>query len=367
MPYVPDSPPAKLWELLRRNTEFAAVLRRLKVLDAAVRSNSQPIAVEIEGAFPGGVASLSETVMADVRNGNFAFARGLELLNAIDRTNPLVGGVLRWLVPQPVFTARRPGPQIRDLAQPNAWGPTIVGIAARREWKSYFGAGRILDLSTAWPDTPLGFQRQFQSFWQHAPKLYPDLSLWNLTDLLIGKRRLSEDDFVQSLEFQELQQHRIIGLPLLLTKADVGPVLDSLKCQLLEKLPDTRELLGTPRCWKVFVSVEQFTPPGANSRTQAVSDYLRSNIAASRFTAAEFTIADQRRWLRDGRLVPPVESASGSEWDEFKRAKKRYNAAYKAEQSCSRHVPRWVAFIDTLVGATFPVMNVELLLKPTPS
>ncbi|MBX3732237.1 MAG: hypothetical protein KF791_06545 [Verrucomicrobiae bacterium] len=288
------------------------------------------------------------------------------------------------------------------------------------EWTAYHTAGRRFTLDTPWPDTPVGFRRTFGAQWARLcgegrvaeTDFFRD---WNLATLaaraskavkaanrlvgdLVGDldrvRRgesetvcppvptrggnsfrsvpqvgfsLTEAEEHRLFLFDDLARHRVFALPHLLTREDVGPVLAHLKRQLLAGLPEARDLLGTPRCWEVFLGVEARRLPGATGRGQAISDYLRSNISATRFAAASFTDADRARWLRNGQLIPPPATAPPSDHEAFEHAKRNFNHAYKAEQNSSRHIPRWVAYVDTLIQATFPRMDMQALIQPTPS
>lgn len=324
-----------------------------------------------------------------------------------DRLDPSDGEPNRW------------GPEIKLVTSDD---PRLANECRDElaEWRDYIKAGRRFTVDTPWSEAPPTFQRLVDAHWTEISgkgrvaetEFFRD---WHLVDLVARARKavtagnqlardlvadlgrvgqgeseqvcppvptkgghslrvvpqmkfdLNPAEKLRLYMFDDLARHRVFALPNLLTQADVAPVLKKLRRQLLAVLPKAHDFMGTRRCWEVFVKVERFMLPGATNRTQAVSDYFHANIPTNRFAAAQFTEADRARWLRDGRLVPPAESAPQSEQAAFKIARKRYNEAYKAEQSSSRHVPRWVAFIDRLSHATFPRLVMETLREATPS
>lgn len=459
-PYLPDNPPAKLWELLRRNPRFRRAERRLRELEA-IRQRGEP------GAWDRAAGS------------------ALRTLSSLGRFNPCAETALRWLAFPPLFVrrviacppgqgdkaaqtkvgipetirlgwGRRPhetpespwkhfcsdypaDPHGLSSAESKAnfygWpiclGPMVETVTSGdprlqpscrdeiAEWEAHVTRGPCFTLDTPWPDTPPGFRRTFAAQWSHAcgqghvaeTDFFRD---WHLSDLAVraGKAvkganrlirelagdldrvrrgqtetvcppvpteggsirqipqaefRLTETEQVKLFDFNDLRRHRVFALPHLLTREDVEPILKKLKQQLLAGLPEARDLLGTPRCWEVFLGIEARQRPDATDRGQAISDYLRSNISAARFAAARFTDADRARWLRNGHLIPPPATAPPSDHEAFECAKRNFNHAYKAEQNSSRHVPRWVAYVDTLIRATFPRMDMQALIQPTTS
>src|SRR5688572_30716903 len=76
-----DQIPAKIWELLRRNPQFRAIVRRLNLLDAKERSN-----YEGTGQYHGP-----------------AWIKSFRLVERIESQHPFAGVALQWLVPEPLF------------------------------------------------------------------------------------------------------------------------------------------------------------------------------------------------------------------------------------------------------------------------
>jgi hypothetical protein len=220
-PYIPDEPPAKLWELLRRNPKFDATERRLRDLEE-VRKKGDPKAW------------------------NGATGSAERILSCVSRSNPCAETALRWLVFPPLFIRRviacTPGQQdeaakggatdetIRigwgrqphaspedpwkhfrsdyrarphglDSAEskanihgwPNCLGPEIWTVTSGdprlqqkcrdfiAEWEAHFADGRCFTAATPWPDTPPGFRRAFAAQWSQ----------------LCGRSLVAETDFFQ--------------------------------------------------------------------------------------------------------------------------------------------------------------------------
>ena len=197
--YVPDSPPAKLWELLRRNRRFRRVVERMLVLQERCESGSP------------------EERRASKSTGHHILKR------IQDNGNSFGHLALQWLVPQPLFVvqeavidvvdispARKVAPlrfnkigrgitpdpsdptwkwfvskprlqrsassQANAAGWPFRWGPRITttiskddrikthfhdGVAAWREWF----AAHTFTVDTPWNHAPPDFQRHWEGLW----------------------------------------------------------------------------------------------------------------------------------------------------------------------------------------------------------
>lgn len=195
-PYLPDSPPAKLWELLRRNRQFRRVVERMRIL-----------------------RERCETGSPDERRASLN--TGLQILKCIQGNGNVFGSLaLQWLAPQPRFEVweavadaedkavgpiryermgtgitpdpkdatwqwfeREPGPlgsvdsQANAAGRPLRWGPQITttiskdqrikssfpdGVTAWREWF----ATHTFTVDTPWSDAPPDFQSQWKWHWE---------------------------------------------------------------------------------------------------------------------------------------------------------------------------------------------------------
>lgn len=209
----PDQPSAKLWELLRRNTRFINLSKRLTELDR----QAQPCA---------GATEEAQFVARTARE------RGAGIILCLDRINPFAADALRWLAPQPLFVERQValGADLKDNPRaapvstvrmrwslsaksvdleacpwfegdppsnvggrfplsaeskafrdvPRRWGPVVTKITPRSsrlrhlcrdeiaEWRIYF-AKHQFTIETPWVAAPPGFRRAFCQHWSKQP------------------------------------------------------------------------------------------------------------------------------------------------------------------------------------------------------
>lgn len=206
MSYVPDTPPAKLWELLRRNARFQRTVKRMQTLEAARQGGDQ-------------------------RRRDRATGHVDRALSFFARHNPCAEIALRWLAFPPLFVRREVACEIgreADLhagrtipietvrlgwsrhphvtektkwtffksefppdsacmgsaeskanfnGRPHCLGPEIETVTCGEprlqhlcrdeiaEWTAYFTKRRRFTFETAWLDAPSGFQREFSAQW----------------------------------------------------------------------------------------------------------------------------------------------------------------------------------------------------------
>jgi len=200
-PYMPDSPAAKLWELLRRNPRFREDVERL--------------------------TRFRKDTKSPVRRTRLRALNGAsKFLREVQARNEFAHLAFQWLVPQPLFTERdqvpkddqkaqsrgvilwrtirlgfgvtpdtnheswkwfneKPGPFGSPDSQANQsgrlmrWGPEVVRwlIHGSREnscsfdyiteWADWF-ARHTFTVDSAWLDAPPGFRRDWESIWRRC-------------------------------------------------------------------------------------------------------------------------------------------------------------------------------------------------------
>ena len=213
MNYVPDSPAAKLWELLRRNPQFRADVDRL----ARLRTNTR----------------------SPVRRTRLrALEQGSKFLQGVQSRNEFAHLALQWLEPQPLFIEERVVPrnepeaparqvivgrivrlgfgltpntrdgswqwfkakagrlgsaesQANHAGWPMRWGPRVVRRVARdskgadrsfdpiAEWADWFDR-HTFTVHSAWPDSPPGFRRDWELLWRDCSGTGQKASLTDL-------------------------------------------------------------------------------------------------------------------------------------------------------------------------------------------
>ena len=304
--------PAKIWEMLRRNTRFAMLVARLAELDRRTCPESLGM-----GRSPRDI--------------------GLAMVDNLGKSHGFAMVALQWLVPEPVFEVRhceiRAGVNLTgkkyaptrvlkleygttaNPADNENWrvfnatekqdadgvalserkrrrGPTIrvtksktPGICGPydhlQEWHDFFSNGRKFTLDTPWRNAPVTFKRLFCHMWrdldsravnpltntridaptQHESKFF---SGWNLSSIF-GKKPIEDEDFTRGIMFDNLaKNYRVFAFPNSIrsrTEARrMGAWLVGQLCQLPDgrKLPAHEpELCGTPIQWDVFLFAGQ--------------------------------------------------------------------------------------------------------------
>lgn len=399
--YIPDEPPAKMWELLRRNLAFqkAAVSLRSRH-ELQLRHSS---------------AAESERVDADLRRS----------LAGSDKRNPFAGIALRWMAFPPLFiceaispqnprnkrksvaaitseasfsqasrgpffkiqphdtaaaVARWLGPEIRRIKSSN---PHLLHLQ-RDEifewewWQHKAGNSERISFNTPWLKTPPPFQRAFRAVWSNVFKPYPVTETeffkgWNLgrafTRSVRGSSAFqpSQIERQRAIQFDLLTGKRHFTVPHLFTRKDVDHALEELKRQLLKDLPATHELLGPPEFWKDFIAVDAIARGEAVETGEAIRRHIyRSPEMKLALEKSGLPPELIRRHFQNGALVAPGPGASALQRREWEKVKSRLGESIREVNQRKRPtIKRRVEFMHTLVNSVFPRLNLAVLLaKP---
>ncbi len=287
--------PAKIWELLRRNTEFKQAVERLRNLDRKARETNRSDSEWKESC----------DIIADLKN-----------------SNPLAALALQWLVPEPRFFASRESDgQTEDgtghspdfkhdswiwikrnapqgaIGHHNMRGPEVA--AENPDWKNWQLGEALFNCETPWLHLPNSYQGVFWDIWQkkYACSETQEVAFadaWTSVRAALSRTQKQLDEANQSLcvepgpatkignglsvrqipQFQprltetecghllmltELAaKSRIFAVPTtLLTKSDAVKSLRRLGALLTGSLPERRShFFGTKAAWRDFVAVE---------------------------------------------------------------------------------------------------------------
>ena len=179
--------PAKIWELLRRNDSFRALVDNLNTIE------NELITLQEE----------------DNKEYHIQLQKFLNAIGQIPSQNPFARSAAEWLVPEPVihffFTRydKSGGVEEDKLATlrpqdlkrarknwtwlpqgesrigiPNSRGPVIIFLDSNRrkfkddkrildEWRDWSRGCPLFSYESPWPETPFGFRQQFAFHWRH--------------------------------------------------------------------------------------------------------------------------------------------------------------------------------------------------------
>jgi hypothetical protein len=351
--------PAKIWELLRRNTQFRTVAQRLISLDAKEKDNHE-------------------------RTGNYhgaAWQRSWHLLKRIERQHQFASVALQWLVPEPLFHCKvatwprgkkwkkrgvfatryiRIGhgvtPDVTDPswvwrnperlganAHPMRRGPEIHLTKSKFkllrdsvnpiwEWSRYSWPFTV---DHSWAESPAEFRRQFEFIWRRdfdcrpfnpitqdrsdcaSPHEITFFHDWNLSNFQ-QSGKLTQKDLYQLCRFYNLAGgYRVFAIPeTILTKAsadEMGQWLaETLKkgSRLYGNLLDSKllnegEMFGTTTEWTDWL------PPNADVQVKIAKNthfYRRCHYMTSlvKLTFPKFQIGKL--------LAPPHHRARGKKY-----------------------------------------------------
>jgi hypothetical protein len=304
-----EQTPAKIWEMLRRNTSFRKAVARLEELDKRPR-------------------------LTDDTTKRHAREIGLAMVDRLGDIHGFAGGAIQWLVPEPLFeihhvaipanfdvTGKDYAPLVtlklqegftadpedkahwrtfeahgdqdaQSVANCNGrpWrrGPHIhlqtsddprfrSKVDPVKEWRDYFADGRKFTLETPWCDAPPQFKREFCFLWRYldsrttnpitgtridSPREHETgfFSGWSMMSCFT-KQSFQEEDLTRAIMFDDLAKHyRVFAFPKSIrSRTEARRMADWLVEQLC-RLPDGTELpprepeiYGTPLQWDVFL------------------------------------------------------------------------------------------------------------------
>ena len=286
------------------------------------------------------------------------------------------------------------------------------------EWRDYFAEGRRFTVDTTWSEAPPGFQRLFRARWFEISgkgqvsetKFFRDWNLVNLTarastavkaanqlirDLVADLGRVSrgkcetvcppiptqggqslrnvaqatfiltQAERLRLFMFDDLARHRVFVLPHLLSEADIGPVLEQLKRQLLVGLPKAHELMGTKEFWKDFVEVDAIESAEHVEMGEAIrlQIYRSPEMRSSLLRDSGLPPAVLDRHFCNGVLREQSAKAAPQNRLEFEKVKARIGSILRTVNQRERSTTkRRVEFMRSLVGATFPRPDFAILL-----
>lgn len=341
--------PAKIWELLRRNTSFRADVERLRKLDDKERATYAE-----SGKYHG-----------------FAWKKSCALVRKAGRHHPFARVALKWLVPEPLLTIIETefgsdGRRIRkrlcplrpsDLDAPRqSWpwrsegshqgwptvrGPEVIHLTSNKrkrcdrviflhEWRGWKAGVPMFDCDTPWPMTPEGFRHKFMFLWRSRYDCRPDNPItknrhdsphahesdffrgWNLAGFNLAR------DMARVFTFDNLaRDYRVFAVPrTILTKGTADAMGEWLAAELKKGsdhygkllkrgLFNEREMLGNETEWREFLG-------RAGTQDRSTHYYRRVRYLRSLSAQAypDFTIekllSPPKHRARGKRYVPKV-------------------------------------------------------------
>jgi hypothetical protein len=294
--------PAKIWELLCRNTEFEKAVKRLRKLDTKARETN--------------------------RSGP-EWKQSCDLIDELNMLHPLAALALKWLVPEPEFFihCKRHG-RIQDgegyspdLQNPSwVWrnrydgrtrkpavqvggvhlvrGPSCAASNITTpfpDWQNWKPGEAMFDLSTTWNRLPKSFRNMFVRKWR---EIYDSPNGCEFNYIAPPRKTdiLNRDDLAEYLAFVEtVKSCRLFAVsPAMLTTKDVKTVFSKLQDKVKKGLPPNREhIFGSKQAWHHHIA--------RVDRGLSLSKYLLGS-GGERQSSAEDTlkIRDQRKNVEAG-------------------------------------------------------------------
>lgn len=371
--------PSKIWELLRRNTDFREVVRRLSVLDAKERNDYQRT-----GQYHGS-----------------AWNKSWQLVGRVAAKHPFAGVALQWLVPEPLFHCSieewsRGGkgkkfvvlqvgegttPDINDTAHwawqdpnehdiaghPMRRGPEVFWTRSRStqlrskvnpilEWKQYPWPFTI---EHSWSDAPVEFRRQFQFIWRNrfdcrptnpitkdrrdspAPHETRFFQGWSLTQLV----KRAHDQIRQANEW-------LVKSPFPSVPTKIGSLAHIPQAELqltdveLARLLMFNELVGDYRIFAIPKTI----------LTKASADAMGKWLAGELKRGSDlYGNLLKGKLLNEGELL-----GTTSEWADWLA----HNANQSSGIAKDSHFYRRCRYMDSLVSFIYPIFDLARLLAP---
>lgn len=227
--------PAKIWELLRRNSGFKKTVARLKELRRRLPSQNQKVKRSKQSSQPSikGISSTHQIIR--------------QILTNLSQRNKYAFTALEWIFPD---------------------------LRLRRRTK--LGSRAKLTLVTSWAKAPNGFKQEFRSLCADLdkeaklpigkePSLHPTthkvtfLDSFRLTEMLskiAANGRVTGDQFMYAMRIDDLaKQYHLFAVPkTLIHRGEATAIARWIENELKTGLPNKRDLLGNPQEWKNWLS-----------------------------------------------------------------------------------------------------------------
>lgn len=227
--------PAKIWELLRRNSGFKKTIARLKELRRRLPSQNQKVKRSMQSSQPStkGISSTHQTIRQIITN--------------LSQRNKYAFTALEWILPD---------------------------LRLRRRTK--LGSRAKLTLVTSWAKAPNGFKQEFRSLCADLdkeaklpigkePSLHPTthkvtfLDNVNLTEMLskiAADGSVTGDQLMYAMRIDDLAtQYHLFAVPkTLIRRGEANDIGCWIANELKAGLPNKRDLLGNPQEWKDWLS-----------------------------------------------------------------------------------------------------------------
>ncbi len=349
--------PAKIWELLRRNSHFQCCARKLAEM-----------------------GNRHATVEAEHLHGPI-WERTRRLIERVGRPNVFAGDALEWLTPEPLFifhTRRRTGYAITPapLRDSRAWrwvdsksedsnppplrrGPRIEWwsndkVNPLEEWQAYAATGKVFSPDCGWADAPPGFKRAFQFLWRSR---YDSRALNPITGIRSDSSHLHEvnlqeitDPVVMTLTLAELRKdYRLFAIPrTVLTKNGAKSLCRELSEMLQAELPHDSSMFGSDRQWDDFLSVQDLMNRNDWSLKAAIQQILKDSYLPA----------------ASGRAIHDKTRREGREPTEHERRQIHGQTFRRIRQCHEMDVTTRVNFLASLIGKMFPTFSLENLRRP---
>ncbi|MBL9172676.1 MAG: hypothetical protein JNL10_04000 [Verrucomicrobiales bacterium] len=333
------------------------------------------------------------------------------------------------------FTSKR-RPQVSAESRANhagwpmRWGPRVLRRVVRglsedpysfdyiQEWVDWFAA-HTFSVNSAWPETPPGFRRDWESLWrrisgaEERPRLTKLNRGWSPSAITARARREIREanryilNLVADLELERLgkagmtapaiptggghfrryrrfrlklssaeevgltlfdltQNRQLVELPVLLSRKAARQALRALETEITQSLPKVHELLGTQRAWESYLAVEPFREGGTADLGKAMGQFFRSRVRAHHLSGSGVSSGGIARWLDNGTLRPLSSHATKAEADERSSIEQAVSQAATDDRQRSRQIEDWVRFLDVLAAATYPTFDTKQLSQKTP-
>ena len=277
--------PAKIWELLRRNTVFCSEVQKLRALDKRARHETpkySKIAIRYNRAVAGNDAALIAKWQPryDVVKDRAIRAKAVSIIEAHQKMHPLAALALIWLVPEPLFHAyRQREAQLEegnglspDLTHPSwIWwksnapqgaighrtvrGPEIGGNL--EEWQRWRPGQALFECVTPWSHLPNSFKSEFVRVWEEQYDR-KDAFEFEYVHLSSKVEPVSRTNFAKYLEFLDIvSRHRLFAVsPGILTTKDAGQAFERIQKQIKQGLPESRQhIFGSEAAWRHYLAI----------------------------------------------------------------------------------------------------------------
>jgi len=170
------------------------------------------------------------------------------------------------------------------------------------------------------------------------------------------------------IQFDDLARQRVFVVPHVLRRKDAERIVKAFRRQLVARLPNDRDLLGTNGFWETALGVELLEKELGVDTSAALGRYVRQKWGCSA-VRREFRGSPEqlKRWFKKGALLPAPPKEQRRERAEWESIKTVINPILRnADRTHRSTVKKRLEFIRKLSAATFPRLKLEILTALPP-